>query len=78
MRSASIERKTRETEIKITIGLDGTGKYDIDTGIGFLNHMLESFAKHGSLMLQVDADTDKSDSTPLRAQTGNVARGAST
>jgi len=58
MRSASIERKTRETDIKITIGLDGTGKYDIDTGIGFLNHMLESFAKHGSLDLTVRAKGD--------------------
>jgi imidazoleglycerol-phosphate dehydratase len=58
MRSATIERKTRETEIKITIGLDGTGKYDIDTGIGFLNHMLESFAKHGSLDLTVRAKGD--------------------
>jgi imidazoleglycerol-phosphate dehydratase len=58
MRSASIERKTRETDIKISIGLDGTGKYDIDTGIGFLNHMLESFAKHGSLDLTVRAKGD--------------------
>ena len=58
MRSATIERKTRETDIKITIGLDGTGKYDIDTGIGFLNHMLESFAKHGSLDLTVRAKGD--------------------
>ena len=58
MRSATIERKTRETEIKITVGLDGTGKYDIDTGIGFLNHMLESFAKHGSLDLTVRAKGD--------------------
>lgn len=58
MRSATIERKTRETDIKITIGLDGTGKYDIDTGIGFLNHMLESFAKHASLDLTVRAKGD--------------------
>jgi imidazoleglycerol-phosphate dehydratase len=58
MRSATIERKTRETDIKIEVELDGTGTYDIDTGIGFLNHMLESFAKHGSLNLKVRAKGD--------------------
>lgn len=46
MRTAMIERKTRETEIMVSLDLDGTGDYDVDTGIGFLDHMLESFARH--------------------------------
>ena len=58
MRSATIERKTRETDIRISVELDGTGTYDIDTGIGFLNHMLESFAKHSGLDLKVRAKGD--------------------
>ncbi|MBO6549571.1 MAG: imidazoleglycerol-phosphate dehydratase HisB [Rhizobiales bacterium] len=49
MRSATIERKTNETEIKTTINLDGTGQYDIETGVGFFDHMLEQLARH-SLM----------------------------
>ena len=44
MRTATVERKTRETEIAVSLDLDGTGRCDIDTGIGFLDHMLESFA----------------------------------
>jgi len=58
MRSASIERKTRETEIKISLELDGSGTYDIETGIGFLDHMLESFAKHAAIDLKVRAKGD--------------------
>lgn len=46
MRSATIERKTNETEIKTTINLDGTGQYDIETGVGFFDHMLEQLARH--------------------------------
>lgn len=46
-RSAKIDRKTRETDIQITLTLDGTGKGEIQTGIGFFDHMLEGFAKHG-------------------------------
>jgi imidazoleglycerol-phosphate dehydratase len=42
MRTATIERKTRETEIMASLDLDGSGLYDVDTGIGFLDHMLES------------------------------------
>ena len=49
MRSATIERKTNETEINTTINLDGTGQYDIETGVGFFDHMLEQLARH-SLM----------------------------
>ena len=49
MRTATIERKTRETEILASVDLDGTGLYDIDTGIGFLDHMLESFSRHSAI-----------------------------
>jgi imidazoleglycerol-phosphate dehydratase len=58
MRTATIERKTRETEIMVSLDLDGTGEYDIDTGIGFLDHMLESFARHSLIDLKVRAQGD--------------------
>jgi imidazoleglycerol-phosphate dehydratase len=58
MRTALIERKTRETEIMVSLDLDGTGDYDVDTGIGFLDHMLESFARHSMLDLKVRAQGD--------------------
>ncbi len=59
-RIASVERKTKETEIQVTINLDGTGTADIDTGIGFFNHMLEGFARHGlfDLTVKVKGDLD--------------------
>jgi imidazoleglycerol-phosphate dehydratase len=53
LRNAKIERKTKETEITVEINLDGSGKANIDTGIGFFDHMLESFAKHSSIDLKV-------------------------
>jgi len=46
MRSAKIERNTKETEIAVEVNLDGTGVYDISTGIGFLDHMIEQFSRH--------------------------------
>lgn len=58
MRSAFRERKTRETDIKIKFGIDGTGKIDLDTGVGFLDHMLELFAKHGQFDLEVKCNGD--------------------
>jgi imidazoleglycerol-phosphate dehydratase len=58
MRTAIIERKTRETEVLASIDLDGTGVYDIDTGIGFLDHMLESFSRHSLIDLKVRAQGD--------------------
>lgn len=58
MRTATVERKTRETEIAVSLDLDGTGIGDIDTGIGFLDHMLESFAKHALIDLKVRAQGD--------------------
>ena len=58
MRTVSIKRKTSETDIAITLNLDGTGKADIETGIGFLDHMLKSFAKHGFFDLTVKVKGD--------------------
>ncbi|HEY4114481.1 MAG TPA: imidazoleglycerol-phosphate dehydratase HisB [Rhizomicrobium sp.] len=58
MRTATIERKTRETEITVSLDLDGSGDADIDTGIGFLDHMLESFARHSMIDLKVRAQGD--------------------
>ena len=53
MRKAEIKRKTAETDIVLTLDLDGTGKSDIDSGVGFLDHMLTLFAKHGRFDLQL-------------------------
>src|SRR3989338_10341753 len=57
-RTATINRKTTETDISVTINLDGTGKYQVETGIGFLNHMLELFSKHSLVDLTVKAKGD--------------------
>ena len=48
-REASVERNTKETEIKLKINLDGTGYSDIETGVGFFDHMLDGFTRHGLL-----------------------------
>ena len=58
MRTATVERKTRETEIAVSLDLDGTGDSDVDTGIGFLDHMLESFSRHSMIDLKVRAQGD--------------------
>ncbi len=58
MRAATAERKTRETEIFVALDLDGTGEYDIQTGIGFFDHMLEAFSKHSMIDLKVRAEGD--------------------
>lgn len=58
MRAATVERKTRETEIFVAIEIDGTGDYDVETGIGFFDHMLEAFAKHSMIDLKIRAEGD--------------------
>ena len=58
MRTATIERNTRETQISLTLDLDGCGKADVDTGIGFFDHMLELLAKHSLVDLAVKAKGD--------------------
>ncbi|MBI4177979.1 imidazoleglycerol-phosphate dehydratase HisB [bacterium] len=57
-RQAAIDRKTRETQIEVRLVIEGTGKYLIDTGMGFLDHMLETFTKHGLFDLKVHARGD--------------------
>lgn len=58
MRTATIERSTKETSITVDINLDGTGKYEIATGIGFLDHMLEQLSRHSLMDLKVKAKGD--------------------
>lgn len=57
-RTAELVRKTKETDIKLSLNIDGTGKSDIETGIGFFDHMLEGFARHGFFDLDVDVTGD--------------------
>ena len=58
MRTASIERKTNETDISVTVNLDGTGLHDISTGVGFLDHMLEQLSRHSLIDMTVRAKGD--------------------
>lgn len=58
MRTASITRNTKETQIALTLNLDGQGKSEVNTGIGFLDHMLTSFARHGLFDLTVEVHGD--------------------
>ncbi|MBU0763120.1 MAG: imidazoleglycerol-phosphate dehydratase HisB [Candidatus Altiarchaeota archaeon] len=57
-RKANIKRKTKETNISLSLNLDGKGKYDIQTPLKFLNHMLESFSKHSGFDIKVKATGD--------------------
>lgn len=58
MRTAEINRKTNETDIKLSLDLDGTGKCEINSGVGFLDHMLTLFARHGRFDLKLSCDGD--------------------
>ena len=58
MRNSYIQRKTAETDIKLSLELDGSGKSDIDTGCGFLDHMLTLFASHGRFDLEISCKGD--------------------
>lgn len=58
MRTAKIDRNTKETKISLELNLDGQGQGDISTGIGFFDHMLEGFARHGFFDLKVRIDGD--------------------
>ena len=62
-REATIERNTKETEIRLRLNLDGSGKGEIDTGIGFFDHMLDGFSRHGlfDLFLNVKGDLEVDD-----------------
>lgn len=57
-RTASVERNTLETEIKVSINLDGTGKLNIDTGVPFLEHMIDQIARHGLIDMDIVAKGD--------------------
>jgi imidazoleglycerol-phosphate dehydratase len=58
MRTGRIERNTAETGILVEVGLDGSGSYDVSTGIGFLDHMVEQFAKHSLIDVTMKVDGD--------------------
>ncbi|MEQ1789694.1 MAG: imidazoleglycerol-phosphate dehydratase HisB [Rickettsiales bacterium] len=58
MRIAKIERKTKETQVSVELNLDGTGKYEVSTGIGFLDHMLEQLSRHSLIDLKLVANGD--------------------
>lgn len=58
MRTATIQRKTRETDILLTLNLDGSGSSEITTGVGFLDHMLTLFASHGRFDLRISCQGD--------------------
>ena len=57
-RQATIERSTKETKIKASVDLDGTGAYDISTGVGFLDHMLEQLSRHSLIDIALEAKGD--------------------
>ena len=57
-RTATLQRKTKETEIRVQLDLDGSGQYQISTGVPFLDHMLESFARHALFDLEIEAKGD--------------------
>jgi imidazoleglycerol-phosphate dehydratase len=57
-RTAEIQRKTKETEIRLNLNLDGSGQYEIDTGVPFFDHMMDLFAKHGGFDLNLSAKGD--------------------
>lgn len=58
MRKARVERNTNETQIMVELNLDGTGVYDVETGVGFLDHMLEQLSRHSLMDLKVRAKGD--------------------
>ena len=58
MREATVARRTKETQIEVSVDLDGTGVYDVSTGIGFLDHMLEQLSRHSLIDLTVRAQGD--------------------
>ena len=58
MRTATVHRETKETRVRVSLSLDGTGQHEIETGIGFLDHMLSHIAAHGLFDLTVQAEGD--------------------
>lgn len=58
MRTASVDRKTKETDVSVSVNLDGTGAYDVATGIGFFDHMLEQLSRHSLIDMRIQATGD--------------------
>jgi len=58
MRQARVERRTKETSVRVALNLDGTGSYQVATGIGFLDHMLEQLSRHSLIDLEIEAKGD--------------------
>ena len=77
-RVGTVERKTKETQISIEIDLDGSGEYEITTGIPFFDHMLESFAKHGLFDLRISAKGDLAVDTHHTIEDVGIALGRAT
>ena len=75
MRKAEIKRKTNETDIILDLNLDGSGKYDVNTGIGFFDHMLEGFARHGIFDLRVNCKGDLNVDTHHSAEDVGIVLG---
>lgn len=75
MRNASLERNTKETKINISINLDGEGKSEVSTGIGFFDHMLTALGKHGLFDLTVKCDGDLSVDTHHTVEDCGIALG---
>ena len=75
-RKGKVSRKTKETSINVEVNIDGKGKYQIDTGIGFLDHMLEQLSKHSLIDLKVKAkgDTHIVFTTQLKTQVLQLER----
>jgi imidazoleglycerol-phosphate dehydratase len=82
MRNARIARKTHETDIEVEVNLDGTGRYDVSTGIGFLDHMIEQFSRHSLIDLKchvrgdlhVDQHHTTEDSAIAMGDKGGIGR----
>lgn len=74
-RTASVERVTRETDVRVEIDLDGSGEYEVSTGIAFLDHMLQSFAKHGLFDLHLSAKGDLNVDTHHTVEDVGIALG---
>ena len=75
MREVSLERNTNETQIELTLNLDGAGRYQVDTGCGFLNHMLELFARHGRFDLVLTCHGDVEVLGPRREELPRLCAG---
>jgi imidazoleglycerol-phosphate dehydratase len=76
MRRATLHRKTNETDIRLALTLDGSGKYEISTGIRFLDHMLELFARHGGFDLKLAANGDLDVDQHHTVEDAGIALGA--